>query len=574
MKRLLPNCFLLWLLTISVNDARSQNWQLVWQDEFTSGISSDWVFETGNGSGGWGNNELQYYRAENASVQNGQLVITAKNESFGGYNYTSVRMKTQGKKSWKFGKIEARIKMPAFQGIWPAFWMLGDNISTVGWPACGEIDIMEHINAENISYGTPHWSDNNGNHASYGGSTATTVTDYHIYSIEWDTDYIRWFIDGNKFHEIYIGGGINGTGEFQNNFFILLNMAVGGNWPGFNINNAGFPATMYVDYVRVYQDAGGTSTGPVTFYKDCSYGSTAVSLPAGSYTMAQLVAKGINNDEISSLKVQSGYKATLYWDDNFTGTTLVKTADDDCLVDDGWNDKATSLVIGTNTSTSGTLIQAESYSNMSGIQTETTTDEGGGQNVGYIDAGDWLAYSPIVFPTTGQYKIEYRVASLSGGGKLSVDLNAGAIVLGQLDIPSTGGWQNWTTISHTVNVTAGTYTPGIYAVAGGWNLNWIRITPLSSAKAATTDMVNTLIDNSIQSGKPFTIYPNPVREQLNIVSGESLAGGLIRIYDLSGKQVISARAASNRIDVSSLAPGVYTLVFTKNQTRIVKEFIK
>ena len=572
MKRLLLNCLLLWLLTIIQTDARSQNWQLVWQDEFTNGISSDWVFETGNGSGGWGNNELQYYRAENASVQNGQLVITAKNESFGGYNYTSVRMKTQGKKSWKFGKIEARIKMPAFQGIWPAFWMLGDNISSVGWPACGEIDVMEHINAENISYGTPHWSDVNGNHASYGGSTATTVTDYHVYSIEWDTNYIRWFIDGAKFHEIYIGGGINGTGEFQNNFFILLNMAVGGNWPGFNINNAGFPAAMYVDYVRVYQDGGGTPTGPVTVYKDCNYGSTAVSLSSGSYTLAQLQAKGISNDDISSLKVQSGYKVTLYWDDNFTGTTLVKTADDECLVDDGWNDKVTSLVIGANTGTS-TLIQAESYSNMSGVQTETTTDDGGGQNVGYIDAGDWLAYSPIVFPTTGQYKIEYRVASLSGGGKLSADLNAGAIVLGQLDIPSTGGWQNWTTISHTVNVTAGTYTPGIYAVAGGWNLNWIRITPLSAAKAATTDMVNTLINNSI-SDKPFTIYPNPVREQLNIVSGESIAGGLIRIYDLSGKQVISARAATNRIDVSSLAPGVYTLVFTKNQTRIVKEFIK
>ena len=572
MKRLLLNCLLLWLLTIIQTDARSQNWQLVWQDEFTNGISSDWVFETGNGSGGWGNNELQYYRAENASVQNGQLVITAKNESFGGYNYTSVRMKTQGKKSWKFGKIEARIKMPAFQGIWPAFWMLGDNISSVGWPACGEIDVMEHINAENISYGTPHWSDVNGNHASYGGSTATTVTDYHVYSIEWDTNYIRWFIDGVKFHEIYIGGGINGTGEFQNNFFILLNMAVGGNWPGFNINNAGFPAAMYVDYVRVYQDGGGTPTGPVTVYKDCNYGSTAVSLSSGSYTLAQLQAKGISNDDISSLKVQSGYKVTLYWDDNFTGTTLVKTADDECLVDDGWNDKVTSLVIGANTGTS-TLIQAESYSNMSGVQTETTTDDGGGQNVGYIDAGDWLAYSPIVFPTTGQYKIEYRVASLSGGGKLSADLNAGAIVLGQLDIPSTGGWQNWTTISHTVNVTAGTYTPGIYAVAGGWNLNWIRITPLSAAKAATTDMVNTLINNSI-SDKPFTIYPNPVREQLNIVSGESIAGGLIRIYDLSGKQVISARAATNRIDVSSLAPGVYTLVFTKNQKRIVKEFIK
>jgi beta-glucanase (GH16 family) len=574
MKKFIPTCLLLGALTTLQKNAQAQNWQLVWQDEFTSGISGDWVFETGNGGGGWGNNELEYYRAENASIENGQLVITAKNESFGGYNYTSVRMKTQGKKSWKYGKIEARIKMPAFQGIWPAFWLLGDNISSVGWPACGEIDVMEHINAENKTYGTAHWSDANNAYASYGGNTAATVTDYHLYTIEWDANYIRWFLDGTKYHEIYIGGGINGTGEFQNNFFILLNMAVGGNWPGFTIDNSAFPAKMYVDYVRVYQDAGGTPTGPVIVYKDCNYAGTAVALTTGSYTLAQLQAKGILNDDISSLKVQSGYKATLYWDDNFTGSTLVKTADDACLVDDGWNDQATSIVISSNTASS-TLIQAESYSNMSGVQTEATTDAGGGSNVGYIDAGDWMAYSPIVFPTSGSYLIEYRVASLSGGGRLSTDLNAGSIVLGQLDVPSTGGWQNWTTISHTVNVSAGTYTPGIYAVAGGWNLNWIRITPLSSAKAAASaSLVNDLIDNSVQAGKAFTIYPNPVQQQLNIVSGESLSGGLIRIFDISGKQVMTARAASNHIDVSALAKGIYTLVYTKNKTRITKEFVK
>lgn len=575
MKKFIRTCLLLAALTTLQKNAGAQNWQLVWQDEFTNGISADWVFETGNGSGGWGNNELQYYRRENATVENGQLVITAKNESYGGYNYTSTRMKTQGTKSWKYGKIEARIKMPAFSGIWPAFWMLGDNISTVSWPACGEIDVMEHINAENITYGTAHWQDHNNQYASYSGNTAATVTDFHVYTIEWDANYIKWFLDGVKYHEMSIGGGVNGTSEFQNNFFILLNMAVGGNWPGFTIDNGGFPAKMYVDYVRVYQDAGGTASGPVVVYKDCNYAGTAVALTEGSYTLSQLQAKGILNDDISSIKVQSGYKATLYQNDNFTGTTLVKTADDACLVDDSWNDVTTSIVISTNTAAS-TLIEAESYTSMSGVQTEATTDAGGGSNVGYIDAGDWLAYSPIVFSTSGTYKIEYRVASLSGGGRLSLDLNAGSIVLGELDVPSTGGWQNWTTISHNVYVNAGTYTPGIYAVAGGWNLNWIRITPVSTAaaQAVRTDMVNDMIDNSLQAGKAFTIYPNPVKQQLNILSGESLSGGLIRIFDISGKQVLTARPASTHIDVSALAPGVYTLVFTKNKTRITKEFIK
>jgi hypothetical protein len=365
--------------------------------------------------------------------------------------------------------------------------MLGDNISTVSWPACREIDVMEHINAENKTYGTAHWQDNNNQYASYGGNTGASVTDYHVYSIEWDANYIKWFLDGAKYHEMYIGGGINGTSEFHNNQFILLNMAVGGNWPGFNIDLNGFPAKMYVDYVRVYQDAGGNPPPPPP----------------------------------------------------------------------------------------GTLIQAESYSNMAGVQTEATTDAGGGTNVGWIDAGDWMAYSPIVFPTSGTYKIEYRVASLNGGGRLSLDLNAGAIVLGELAVPSTGGWQNWTTISHNVTVNAGTYTPGIYAVAGGWNLNWIRITPLSTAKvAANADMVNNLIDNSVQSGKAFTIYPNPVKQQLSILSGESLSGGLIRIFDISGKQVMTARPASTNINVSALAPGIYTLIFTKRKTRITKEFVK
>lgn len=234
-------------------------WNLVWSDEFTSGISGDWVFETGTGSGGWGNNELEYYRRENATVSNGQLVITARREAFGGMQYTSARMKTQGRRSWRYGKIEARIAMPSFQGVWPAFWMLGDNIGSVGWPKCGEIDIMEHVNTGGAVYGTIHW-DNNG-YVSYGGNTTTSITSFHNYTIEWDASAIRWYVDGVKYHEANIANSINGTNEFHANFFILLNLAIGGNWPGFTVDNNAFPANMYVDYVRVYQ-AGSTPPPP------------------------------------------------------------------------------------------------------------------------------------------------------------------------------------------------------------------------------------------------------------------------------------------------------------------------
>jgi beta-glucanase (GH16 family) len=224
---------------------------LVWSDDFTNGIGSDWVFETGNGSSGWGNNELEYYRQENATVSNGELVITAKKESYGGFNYTSARMKTQGKKSWTYGKVEARIKLSMGQGIWPAFWMLGDNISSVNWPACGEIDIMEHINSESQIHTTIHW-DQNG-HVSYGGPATVDVTQYHVYAIEWNTSAIKWYVDGSQCFEANILDNINGTEEFHRPFFILLNLAVGGAWPGNPDSSTVFPATMYVDYVRVYQ---------------------------------------------------------------------------------------------------------------------------------------------------------------------------------------------------------------------------------------------------------------------------------------------------------------------------------
>jgi chitinase len=221
------------------------------------------------------------------------------------------------------------------------------------------------------------------------------------------------------------------------------------------------------------------------------------------------------------------------------------------------------------------VIEAENYSNMAGVQVEATTDAGGGSNVGWIDATDWMAYYNINFPTTGTYKVEYRVASLNGGGRVSCDLNAGSIQLGAVDIPSTGGWQNWTTVSHNVTITAGTYNFGVYAQSGGWNLNWIRITPLSTAKISTTsEMVTNLIDNAVQSGKAFTIYPNPVQQTLNIASGESLAGGIIRIYDISGKQVVTARAAGNQINVSALRSGVYTLEYIKGDKKITRQFIK
>lgn len=233
--------------------------RLVWSDEFNgSAISSaNWGFDLGGG--GWGNNELQNYtsRPENARIASGMLVIEARRENFGGNAYTSARLKTQGKQSFGINTwVEARINAPEGQGIWPAFWMLGNSISTVGWPSCGEIDIME-IQGQNPArnFGTIHWADANGQHASFGGifnSSSSLTAGFHTFAISRTSTTIRWYVDRVQYAEANISGGINSTSEFQSPFFIILNVAVGGNFVGSPDGSTVFPQQMQVDWVRVW----------------------------------------------------------------------------------------------------------------------------------------------------------------------------------------------------------------------------------------------------------------------------------------------------------------------------------
>ncbi len=237
----------------------SQNWQLVWSDEFdsTSLNLNNWTRETGGH--GWGNNELQYYtsREDNSYIEDGKLIIKAIEENYSSNSYTSARLKTQNKKLFQYGKIEARIKLPFGQGIWPAFWMLGKNITSVGWPACGELDIMEMIggsNRENTVHGTAHWEYNG--HAQYGDSytlsSGTFADDFHTFRVDWYPNFIKWYVDDIQFNALNITSST--LSEFRQEFFIILNLAVGGNWPGYPNSTTTFPQYLEVDYVRVYQD--------------------------------------------------------------------------------------------------------------------------------------------------------------------------------------------------------------------------------------------------------------------------------------------------------------------------------
>jgi len=243
-------------------------WTLEWSDEFNgpNGAPVDaakWVMETGGG--GWGNRELEYYtnRPQNVYQQDGKLVIKILAEKFTGpdgvtRNYTSARLKTQGKFAQAYGRFEARIKIPRGQGIWPAFWMLGNDVEKVEWPQCGEIDIMENIGREPaIVHGTIHGPEYNGEHG-IGSSFALPyeqrfADDFHIFAIEWEPGAIRFYVDETLYAtrtpaEIPKGA----KWVYDHPFFILLNVAVGGYWPGDPDASSVFPQTMLVDYVRVY----------------------------------------------------------------------------------------------------------------------------------------------------------------------------------------------------------------------------------------------------------------------------------------------------------------------------------
>lgn len=246
-----------------------KHWTLTWSDEFNGPDGSlpdprKWIVV--NGGSGYGNNELEYYTSRTANIhqENGNLVITARRETYAGADgvsraYTSARIETKDRFQQKYGRIEARIKLPEGQGIWPAFWMLGGNISSAEWPACGEIDIMEKVGFEpSTVHGSLHGPGYSKNFPLTGSFTlpgqARFSGSFHLFAVEWEPGKIRFYVDG-VLYETQTAGSIPSGSRwvFDHPFYLLLNVAVGGNWPGSPDATTAFPASMLVDYVRVYQ---------------------------------------------------------------------------------------------------------------------------------------------------------------------------------------------------------------------------------------------------------------------------------------------------------------------------------
>jgi len=251
----------------TLSERSTSGWTLVWSDEFDQPNDSRpdparWKFDVGGG--GWGNDELEFYttRPENSFIRNGNLVIRAENEIFTGHNvtrhYTSARIKTQGLFDQAYGRFEARIKIPTGQGMWPAFWLLGNNSATLGWPACGEIDIMENIGSEpSAIHGSMHGPGYSHEHAltsTYKLPSGAFSDDFHVYAVEWEPKLLRFFVDQHLYAILTPRGLPAGRRwVFDHPFFIVLNLAVGGDWPGPPDSTTVFPEEMLVDYVRVYK---------------------------------------------------------------------------------------------------------------------------------------------------------------------------------------------------------------------------------------------------------------------------------------------------------------------------------
>jgi beta-glucanase (GH16 family) len=511
---------------------------LVWADEFDGTFvdPTKWTFQLGDGTdvglpSGWGNNELQYYQADNATVGNGLLTITAREENVAGHDYTSARMRTLGRGDWTYGRVEMRARMPIGQGLWQAFWMLPSDSIYGGWAASGEIDIVEYIGSHpyrvlgTIHYGGS-WPFNAYSTSSYFLPSGTFHDDFHVFAIEWEAGEIRWYVDdllySTRRHWYSAGGAF--PAPFNTDFHVLLNLAVGGNLPGSPNSLTVFPQEYVIDYVRVYQlPASITITHPAAGDVLSPGDELSITATVDDEAFVQRVeflqGKAVLGEdttppyELRVMDVAAGCYSlrARAWDENGTSTSSTPV---DISVGSGCPQAPYRM---TPTSIPGT-VEAEDYdlggqgiayddanSNNNGgayrpgegVDLQGTTDSGLGFNVGWTVPGEWLEYALDV--TAGTYDIEVRVASLALGGSLHIEFD-GMDKTGPITFPATGGWQSWSSVRVLdVPLRAGVQSMRVTIDDGEFNLNKISIV---EPPDADTDQVPDRADNC-----PFDANP-------------------------------------------------------------------
>jgi len=401
-------------------------WVSVWADEFNGSVlnSSNWEVMLGTGTNygltAWGNNELQYYtgRTQNLTVGSGMLTITARAESYFGSSYTSARIRSLNKRDFTYGRVEARMKVPAGQGLWPALWMLPSTTTYGGWAAGGEIDILETVNAADQAHGTIHHGGQWPSNQQIGGSLAGNWSaDFNVYAMEWEPDEIRWYVNGSQYFAVTsnqwfsANATSNDRAPFDRPFHFLINLAVGGNWPGNPNASTPFPAQFQIDYLRMLQrPAQGPATG----------------------TAPRATAR------IEAENFDVGGATFAYFD--------------------------------TEASNVGGVLRTQEA-----VDIEVCSE--GGHNVGWFRPGEWMEYTVNV-PRTGRYEFRLRFATPNSSCTYRVAANGVDVSPITLLFPS-GAWQTYRTQKVNVDLTSGVNVirlTNTSSVAGReYNINWIEL---------------------------------------------------------------------------------------------------
>ncbi|MDX2475278.1 MAG: family 16 glycosylhydrolase [Candidatus Krumholzibacteria bacterium] len=556
-------------------------YSLVWSDEF-NGIALDpgnWAPDIGTGCPslcGWGNGELEYYRSENVTVTGGNLVLTARDESYDGASFTSGKVTTRGKQTFLYGRVEMRAKIPTGGGMWPAFWMMPQDDAYGGWASSGEIDIMESANNTTAVGGALHfgdtWPSNTSTSGSYSLGGANFADDFHIYAVEWEADEIRWYVDGVLFMTRYSSQWYtnaapdNVQAPFDQEFYIILNTAVGGFYPGCTdpgCITASFPQEFLIDYVRVYEDI--LNDAPTVTITTPAPSAT---LPVGNITIEATAADA--DGSVVGVEFYNG-SAYLGADASAPYSLVWPSVSDGCYnivvkaIDNlgGAGSASVDITVGLGcgqTAFGGSpralpgRIEAEDYdtggegiayqdsdpTNNGGqyrpadaVDIEFCSDVGGGYNTGWTEAGEWMEYT-IDVASSGEYTIDVRVSSLLGGGIFHLEF-AGVDKTGDIMVPSTSNWQNWTTVSATATLTAGVQVMRFAPTFGGFNINYFEF--LGGGVTGVPDLPS-------EGYALHPCYPNPFNPATTI-SFDLAAPATVNlaIYDVAGKLVRTLVAA-------------------------------
>ncbi|MGM0509095.1 MAG: carbohydrate binding domain-containing protein [Fusobacteriota bacterium] len=459
--------------------------ELVWSEEFDyEGLPDPekWNYTVG---GKLFNNEYQYYTdgdLDNAYVKDGKLTIEAIKEDYRNCEYTSARITSAGKGDLLYGRVEVRAKLPGGSGTWPAIWMMPTDSVYGNWPASGEIDIMEYVgnDSENVHAST-HCLDYNfmkGNNYTEKLEVENVDKDFNVYAMEWLPGQIDMYFNNKLYFSIKDDGKGWEKWPYDQRFFMILNLAVGGDWgaaEGFDPDT--WPQTLEVDYVRMYDlnvdptndNQAPTSPGEIKA-KPSGYMIPLEWEPATDNFSVAKYEIFMNDKKLAETKKSNYIVKDVKEEENYS--FKIRAVDyagnkSDFVNKDIKTTKLSPLKL-------PGKIKASEYDLMYGVQTEKTADDDGGENVGWIDKGDWMEYL-VEIPESGNYTVDYRLASAPGGGKLELRSEEGK-VYDKKDVPITEDWQNWETVkSEGIYLEKGVQVLRVYAIDGGFNLNWLKI---------------------------------------------------------------------------------------------------